>query len=149
MAAKAHEHRLRVRYAETDQMGVVHHANYLVYFEESRTSLMRDRGCSYAELERQGWALPVRRIEIRYRAPAYYEEELLVRTSVGRVGNASITFESEVVRPADDVTVATGWVELACVRKDATTRRPVPLPPELLERLAGFQDAADGPSGSS
>ncbi len=149
MDSNRHEHRLRVRYAETDQMGVVHHASYLVYFEESRTSLMRDRGCSYAELERQGWALPVRRIQIRYRAPAYYEEELVIRTRVGRVGNASITFESEVVRPADDVAIASGWVELACVRKDAVERRPVPLPPELLERLSAGQEAADGPSGSS
>lgn len=147
METTPHEHRLRVRYAETDQMGVVHHASYLVYFEESRTSLMRDRGCSYAELERQGWALPVRRVQLRYRAPAFYEEELLVRTRVGRVGNASITFESEVVRASDGVSIASGWVELACVRKDA--RRPVPLPPELLGRLAAGQEAADGPSESS
>jgi acyl-CoA thioester hydrolase len=148
MDATHHEHRLRVRYAETDQMGIVHHANYLMYLEESRTSLMRDRGCSYAELERRGWALPVRKVQMRYRAPAYYEEELVVRTRVGRVGNASITFESDVVRPADGTTVASGSIELACVRKDASVRRPLPLPPELLERLAG-QDAAGGPPGSS
>jgi acyl-CoA thioester hydrolase len=136
MKAPYHEHRLRVRYAETDQMGVVHHSNYLVYFEESRTALMRDRGCSYAELERKGWALPVRRIEIRYRAPAYYEEDLAVRTRVGRSGNHSIVFESEVVRVSDEVTIATGSVELACIRKDAEVRRPLPLPAELLELLS-------------
>jgi len=146
MDAPFHEHRLRVRYAETDQMGVVHHANYVVYLEESRTSLMRDRGCSYAELERQGWALPVRKLQMRYRAPAYYEEELIVRTRVGRVGNASVTFESDIVRPADGATVASGSIELACVRKDTTDRRPLPLPPELVDRLAGAQDAAGGPS---
>ena len=144
-----HEHRLRVRYAETDQMGIVHHANYLMYLEESRTSLMRDRGCSYAELERQGWALPVRKVRMRYRAPAYYEEELVVRTRVGRVGNASITFESDVIRLADGVTIASGEVELACVRKDAAVRRPLPLPPELLGRLGVAQDANGGPSASS
>lgn len=135
MEAPYHEHRLRVRYAETDQMGVVHHRNYLVYLEESRTNLMRERGCSYAEMERAGWALPVRRVELRYRAPAYYEEELAVRTRVGRVRNASITFESEVVRLSDGVLVATGTIELACVRKDAGERRPLPLPEELLGRL--------------
>ena len=149
MDSTPHEHRLRVRYAETDQMGIVHHANYLMYLEESRTSLMRDRGCSYAELERRGWALPVRKVQMRYRAPAYYEEELVVRTRIGRVGNASITFESEVVRVADGVTVASGAVELACVRKDATVRRPIPLPPELLGSLGVPQDANGGPSASS
>lgn len=136
MKAPYHEHRLRVRYAETDQMGVVHHSNYLVYFEESRTALMRERGCSYAELERKGWALPVRRIEIRYRAPAYYEEDLAVRTRVGRTGPHSIVFESEVLRVQDEVTIATGSVELACIRKDAEVRRPLPLPAELLELLS-------------
>jgi acyl-CoA thioester hydrolase len=135
MKSPYHEHRLRVRYAETDQMGVVHHRNYLVYLEESRTSLMRERGCSYAEMERKGWALPVRRVEMRYRAPAYYEEELSVRTRIGRIGNASITFESEVVRVSDDVAIASGSVELACIRKDAAVRRPVPLPAEILALL--------------
>jgi acyl-CoA thioester hydrolase len=132
-----HEHRLRVRYAETDQMGVVHHMNYLAYFEESRTELMRDRGCSYAEMERNGWALPVRSASVRYRAPAYYEDELAVRTRVGRVRAASLTFESEVVRVSDGTLIATGEVELACVRKDSAERRPVPLPPELVRLLTG------------
>jgi len=136
MDAAFHEHRLRVRYAETDQMGVVHHRNYLVYFEESRTRLMHDRGCSYAELERRGWALPVRRVELRYRAPAYYEDELAIRTRVGRVSAASLTFVSEVVRVGDGVLIATGWVELACIRKDAAEPRPLPLPEELLRMLA-------------
>jgi acyl-CoA thioester hydrolase len=137
MEAPYYEHRLRVRYAETDQMGVVHHKNYLVYFEESRTSLMRDRGCSYAEMERRGWALPVRSVALRYRAPAYYEDELCVRTRVGRIRAASLTFESEVVRVADGVLIATGEVELACLRKDSEERRPVPLPDDLVARLTG------------
>lgn len=130
-----HEHCLRVRYAETDQMGVVHHRNYLVYFEESRTNLMRDRGCSYAAMEKRGWALPVRSVALRFRAPAYYEDELCVRTRIGRVRAASLTFESEVVRIADGALIATGEVELACVRKDTTERRPVPLPEELVGLL--------------
>lgn len=116
-------------------MGVVHHRNYLVYFEESRTILMRDRGCSYAEMEKRGWALPVRSVALRFRAPAYYEDELCVRTRVGRVRAASLTFESEVVRVADGVLIATGEVELACVRKGGAERRPVPLPEDLLALL--------------
>ncbi len=136
MNAPYHEHRLHVRYAETDQMGVVHHKNYLVYLEESRTQLMRERGCSYAEMEREGWALPVRRVAMRYRAPAFYEEELSVRTRVGRIGPASLTFESEVVRVSDGALIASGSIELACIRKDAAERPPVPLPKEFLDRLA-------------
>ena len=136
MEAPYHEHRLRVRYAETDQMGVVHHRNYLVYFEESRTKLMSDRGCSYAEMERQGWALPVRSVALRYRAPAYYEDELEVRTRVGRIRAASVTFESEVVRVSDGTLIAAGEVELACIRKDSPERRPVALPEEVLALLA-------------
>ena len=116
-------------------MGVVHHRNYLVYLEESRTRLMHDRGCSYAELERRGWALPVRKVELRYRAPAYYEDELAVRTRVGRVGNASLTFLSEVLRPSDGALIASGSVELACIRTDTAERRPLPLPEELLRLL--------------
>lgn len=132
MTAEApHEHRLRVRYAETDQMGVVHHANYLLYFEESRTRLMAERGCSYAELERRGIGLPVRRLELRFRLPAVYEEELVVRTRVKSVRAASITFESEVVRAADHVLIASGWIELACIDLRDRAHGPIPLPAEL------------------
>ena len=135
MAESFHEHSLRVRYAETDQLGVVHHANYLVYVEESRTRLMGDRGCSYAELERRGWSLPVRRVELRYRAPAYYEEELVVRTRVGKVGAASLTFESEIIRPADGVLVATAAVELACLDMRSGDWKLAPLPEEFRSLL--------------
>ena len=131
MPGAIHEHRLRVRYAETDQMGVVHHANYLIYLEESRTRLMYERGCSYAELERQGWALPVRRAELRYRAPAYYDEELAIRTHVGKVGGASLTFVSEVFRVSDETLIASGMVELACLDTRSKDRRPTLLPEEL------------------
>ena len=140
MDPEIHEIRLRVRYAETDQMGVVHHANFLVYLEESRTLLMNERGCSYAELERSGVGLPVRRTELRYRAPARYDEELLVRTRVGRVTRACVTFESEVLRAFDETSVAQGYVELACVDLRASPPRPMALPSELIEKLhAGSQ----------
>lgn len=135
MSQPAHETRLRVRYGETDQMGVVHHANYISYVEESRTNLMRDRGSSYAELERRGVGLPVRKIEFRYRTPALYEDEIVVRTRVGRIGAASVTFESELYRVADGAHLATGTVELACVDLRATPRVPVPLPDDLRAKL--------------
>src|SRR5262245_44320518 len=112
MPGATHVHRLRVRYAETDQMGVVHHANYLLYLEESRTRFMAERGCSYAELERRGIGLPVRKLELRFRKPAYYDECLLVRTHVEKLGAASITFASEVVRESDGEGLASGKIEL-------------------------------------
>ena len=142
MGAPVHEHRLRVRYGETDQMGVVHHANYLLYVEEGRTRLMADRGCSYAEFERSGWALPVRKAELRYRAPARYEEELVVRTRVGKVGAASVTFLSDIVRAADGAPVASASVELACVDLRGPARRPVMLPEGLRAALGGGSEAA-------
>jgi acyl-CoA thioester hydrolase len=131
MESAAHEHRLRVRYSETDQMGVAHHASYVLYLEESRTELMRQRGCSYAELERSGFGLPVRKLDLRYRAPARYEDEIVVRTRVGRVGAASVTFESEVHRAADGMHLASGVIELACVDLRSPERKPVVLPEGL------------------
>ena len=122
---------VRVRYGETDQMGVVHHANYALYVEESRTTMMRDLGCSYAELERRGIGLPVRKLEARYRAPALYEDELRVTTVVGTLRAASVRFESEITRPADGARIASVVVELACIDLVDRTRGPFALPEDL------------------
>ena len=111
-------HQLRVRYGETDQMGRVHHANYLLYMEEARTGMMRALGASYAEMEREGVGLPVRKADLRYRAAALYEEELVVETRIERVGPASVTFGYRVVRPeagGSPTLIATGSTELACI----------------------------------
>lgn len=136
MPAPTHQHTLRVRYAETDQMGVVHHANYLLYVEESRTGLMAARGYSYAELEKRGWALPVRKCELRFRSPAFYEDELRVETRVAKLGAASVVFQSELRRPRDGSWIASVNVELACVRKTANGLELCPLPEELRAALA-------------
>lgn len=130
-----YEHRLRVRYAETDQMGVVHHANYLLYFEEARTRLMDELGCSYASLEREGIGMPVRRTELRYWSGAVYDEELVVLTTVGRMRAASVTFHYEILRLPSRERVATGSIELACVHLNAD-RRPTALPDHFVEAVA-------------
>ena len=127
-----HEHRLTVRYGETDQMGVVHHANFLLYMEEARTAMMKARGCSYRELEESGYGLPVRKAQLRYRASALYEDELLVRTRIASTRAASVTFEYEILREKDGQLLATGMTELACVRLDSQDRKPVQLPKSLL-----------------
>jgi acyl-CoA thioester hydrolase len=126
-----HVLRLRVRYGETDQMGVVHHANYALYVEESRTTFMRELGCSYAELERRGIGLPVRRLEVRYRAPAFYEDELEVHSVVGKLGGASVRFDSEILRPSDGARIASASVELACIDLRDRARGPVLVPEDL------------------
>jgi acyl-CoA thioester hydrolase len=122
----------RVRYGETDQMGVVYHANYFLYFELGRTELMRAAGFPYAELERRGVFLVVTDAGCRYRAPARYDEELRIDTRVARLGKATVRFEYEV-RGAEDRLLAEGHTELAAV--DRSTQEPVRLPEEIVARL--------------
>jgi acyl-CoA thioester hydrolase len=136
MPTAPYEHRLRVRYGETDQMGVVYHANFLVYMEEGRTLLMRSLGIPYSELERRGFALVVRKAALRYRQPARYDEELTVVTRVTRVGGASVTFEYEVLRASDRAVLAEGSTELACVDLADPAKRPRMLPDEVRTLLA-------------
>ena len=131
----AYRHRLRVRYGETDQMGVVHHANYLLYMEEARTMWMAELGCPYGELEQRGIGLPVRRTEMRYRSAARYEDELEVEVAIGRLGGASVDFVYTIRRVADGEVCITGHVDLACVELTAHPRKPRMLPPELREML--------------
>jgi acyl-CoA thioester hydrolase len=104
---------IRVRYAETDRMGLLHHANYLVYFEQGRVELLRAQGRSYKDLEDQGFLLVLTKIEVRYRRPVYYDDLLTVRTRVVRTTAVRIDHCYEVVR--DGVLVAEGSSTLACV----------------------------------
>src|SRR5579871_5570269 len=81
---------IRVRYAETDRMGLLHHANYLVYFEQARIELLRSQGVAYRDLEDQGFLLVLTKVEVRYRRPARYDDLLTVRTTVARVTTVRI-----------------------------------------------------------
>ena len=104
-----HETEVRVRYAETDQMGIVHHASYLIWFEVGRSELCRDKGFSYREMEEQDNALMVvAETYCRYKSPAYYEDVLTVRTKVGEVRSRSLRFYYEIHRAADDLLIAEG-----------------------------------------
>jgi acyl-CoA thioester hydrolase len=134
MSNEPHRLELRVRYGETDQMGVVHHATYLAYFEEGRTRMMAALGHSYAELEQSGIGLPVRKIELRYLAPALYEDELVVETRVLALRAASVSFGYEIRRVRDGELLVTGASELACITL-GDARRVVPLPDQLRELL--------------
>ncbi|NNE67407.1 MAG: acyl-CoA thioesterase [Pyrinomonadaceae bacterium] len=103
------ETKLRVRYAETDKMGIVHHSNYYVWFELGRSDLCRERGFSYLEMEDVEKArLVVAESQCRYKSPAFYEDELIVRTALGDLRSRSVLFSYEVYRPSTDTMIATG-----------------------------------------
>jgi acyl-CoA thioester hydrolase len=104
-----HETEIRVRYAETDKMGIVHHSNYLIWFEAGRSDLCRARGFSYKEMEERDDALMVvAESYVRYKSPAYYEDLIHIRTRVAEVRSRSIRFIYEVYRPSDDTVLAEG-----------------------------------------
>src|SRR5256885_13413593 len=100
------EIQIRVRYAETDRMGLLHHANYLVYFEQARTELLRTRGASYKELEDEGFFLVIAKAEVKYRSPAHYDDVLTIRTTVTRTSPVRLEHRYEVLR--DGTAIAEG-----------------------------------------
>ena len=100
--------RVRVRYAETDKMGVVYYANYLVWFEVGRTDLLRESGWDYREMEKEGYALPVIEAHCTYREPAKYDDVLDVRTTGMLLSPVRVQFTYEIVRAADAAMLATG-----------------------------------------
>jgi len=126
---------IRVRYAETDQMGHAHHMNYLAWFELGRTELMRVNGVSYAGLEREGILLPVARAELDYRRGAGYDERVWIRSRVKQVRSRSVTFAYEAVRAADEALLARGTTTLICTDSDLQTRRIPDEAQTILEQL--------------
>ncbi|MSO56146.1 MAG: acyl-CoA thioesterase [Acidobacteria bacterium] len=123
---------VRVRYAETDKMGVVYHANYFVWFEVGRCELLRTIGRSYRDLEETGIGLPVIEAHCEYKMPARYDDELQVKTWGALLSPARVEFRYEVSRPADGTTNAVGRTVHASV--DATGR-PCRLPDYVLDHL--------------
>jgi acyl-CoA thioester hydrolase len=121
------EARVRVRYAETDQMGVVYHANYLIWFEVGRVEFIRQLGLDYKSMEQEEDALiAVVEVTARYKAPARYDDELLVRTSVASVRGGVIRFKYVVVRAVDEAVLCEGETVHLVVGRDMK-RRPMPL----------------------
>jgi acyl-CoA thioester hydrolase len=124
---------VRVRYAETDQMGVVYYANYLVWFEIGRTDWLRETGWSYREIERDGLMLPVIEAHCEYRQGARYDDELEIRTKAGLKSPVRVQFDYQIVRRADEATIADGFtVHVALDRQG----RPVRLPARVKDLLA-------------
>lgn len=109
---------LRVRYQETDQMGVVYYANYLTWFEMARTEFCRELGRPYHDWEKEGIFLPVAESYCRYKHPARYDDHILISTSIRAIERCSLTFSYIVTRQADGKLVAEGWTKHAMINRE-------------------------------
>jgi acyl-CoA thioester hydrolase len=126
------EHKLRVRYAETDKMGVVYYANFFIYFEEARGAHLRSIGYSYSALEEKGYFTPVKEAFCEYLSPAYYEDILTIKLKVEILREASFKYIYEVER--GDKLVARGYTIHVLVNKEL---KPVRIPDGLKRALTG------------
>lgn len=110
--------KLTVRYAETDQMGIVHHSNYPVWYEVARTKLIKEMGLSYSKLEEQGLILPLLNMQSRFIKPATYEDELLVTARITKFSMVKLTVEYEVFMKSTGELINTGSTVHALVEKN-------------------------------
>jgi len=120
-----HECRIRVRYAETDQMRFVYYANHLVYFEVARTDWLAARGMPYHVLESSGWAIPVLQAHCDYRSPARYGDELSIEVVPSLVDGLRLRFDYRTRRGSlDGKLLAEGWTVHVCMDREGRPRRP-------------------------
>ena len=124
---KEHEIKFRVRYPETDGMGVVHHSRFFQYFEMGRVELLRASGVSYAQLEMEGVLFVVVKVECRYKAPARYDDELTLLTKI--VKKTHVRIDHEYVLKRDDTVIAQASTTIACVDRQGNLRE---IPGEVL-----------------
>jgi acyl-CoA thioester hydrolase len=124
---------LRVRYAETDKMGVVYYANFLVWFEVARADLLRSLGWTYRDMEAAGVSLPVIEAHCEYRRPARYDDEIEVRTEGQMLSTVRMKFSYTVIRKADQVLAAEGYTMHAAVDPSG---RPCRLPERVRQVFA-------------
>jgi acyl-CoA thioester hydrolase len=129
------ETKIRVRYGETDQMGVVYHGNYALYFEEARTEALRDIDITYKSLETEGVMMPVVSLHCDYKRPAKYDDLLTIRTTMKELPTAKIVLGYEVFNEAQQL-LCTGSSTLVFV--DMTTGRPTRCPEHLYQKFSTF-----------
>lgn len=133
---------IRVRYFETDSMGVVHHANYLAYFEEARVETLRRLGASYKRMEEEGFFLVITKVELNYKKPAIFDDQLIVRLKIDRLTTVRIDHAYQIIR--DGVVLVEGKTTLACVDREG---RPRSLP-DLLRPTSARQHLESKSSGN-
>ncbi|MCF6159496.1 MAG: acyl-CoA thioesterase [wastewater metagenome] len=129
---RTYEVKTRVRYQETDQMGIVYYANFFVYFEMGRTELLRELGLPYSELEKEHIYFPVIEAHCRFRSPAQYDDILIIQTSISELKHATLKFNYTIVRENDRNRIAEGFTKLACLN---VNRKPIPIPEKLKKLL--------------
>ena len=129
------EVKIRVRYKETDTMGVVHHSNYVNYYEAARAEVLRDLGTTYRELEARGVMLPVREVYMRFYSPAHYDDILTVRITLAELPAAKMSFDHEIYNQ-DGELVNKGTVVLAYM--NSQTRKACRAPQWFLEIFAPY-----------
>ena len=123
--------KIKVRYCETDQMGLVHHGSYINYFEEARISWISNLGFSYSEMEKSGIILPVSKLNLSYLRPAYFDDELVVNVELAEPPTSRLIF-NYTIKNKDEV-VVTGTTVLAFLNKE--TKKPVRCPDYMLEKV--------------
>ncbi len=126
--------RIRVRYADTDQMRVVYYSKYLEYFEQGRSDLLREIGLPYPEIEKLGYYLPVVEAYVKYIQPARYDDLLEVKTTLKETPAARIRIHYEIARPEDSIPVAEGHTVHSIL--NAQTGKPVRAPQFLIEAIS-------------
>jgi len=122
---------IKVRYCETDQMGLVHHGSYINYFEEARIAWISNLGFSYSEMEKSGIILPVSKLNVSYLRPAYFDDDLFVSVELAELPTSRLIF-NYTIKNKDEV-VVTGVTVLAFLNKD--TKKPVRCPDYMLEKV--------------
>ncbi len=135
-----HEIQLRVRYAETDKMGVVYHGNYAQYFEVARVEMLRSLGISYRSMEEEGTMLPVVNLNIDYKKPAHYDELLTVKTVISELPSAKIQFEYTLLNQNQEL-LARASTTLVFV--DVESKRPKRCPEFLFNKLTDLFNHTD------
>lgn len=130
-----HEITLRVRYGETDKMGQVYYGNYALYYEQGRTEAIRSLGLSYRALEDSGIMLPVVEFHMKFKKPAYYDDELRVVSVVKEIPDRMMCFHTEIFRGENEL-INLGTTRLIFL--DAASQKPGRAPAELVDALKGY-----------
>ena len=122
---------IKVRYCETDQMGLVHHGSYINYFEEARIAWISNLGFSYSEMEKSGIILPVSKLNVNYLRPAYFDDDLLVSVEIAELPTSRLIFNYTINK--EEEVIVTGTTVLAFLNKE--TKKPVKCPDYMLEKV--------------
>jgi len=130
---KCNEINVRVRYQETDQMGIVYYSNYFVYFEMGRIEFLRSVGISYAELEKENVFLAVADAHCKYRSPAVFDDLLVIKTCISMMKLARIEFSYEIRRVNEETLIAEGSTLLACL---GVNKKPMAIPEKIRDALS-------------